>query len=237
MGKVIVEAKGVSKVFTSQDGHVRALSEIDLEIEEGSIFGIIGSSGAGKSTLVRTFNYLEKPTEGEIFVEGRELGSLTRKELLVMRHDMGMIFQNFNLLMQKNVLDNVLLPLYITGQKKPQAIERARELLALVGLSEKERAFPSQLSGGQQQRVAIARALANRPKILLCDEATSALDPQTTKSILELLNEINKKFNITVIIITHSMEVVRAICTDVAVIEKGRLEKVGPVKEVMKEGG
>ena len=231
--EAIVEVKGLSKVFTSQDGHVHALTDINLAVEKGSIFGIIGMSGAGKSTLVRCFNFLERPTEGEVRIEGRALEDLSRTELLALRTEIGMIFQNFNLLMQKNVLENVMLPLRITGLKKPEAVSRARELLSLVGLSEKERAYPSQLSGGQMQRVAIARALANRPKLLLCDEATSALDPQTTKSILELIRRINVEFGITVIIITHSMSVVHEICDHVAVIEKGRLERVGTVEEVM----
>ena len=229
----IVEVKNLSKVFLSKDGKVHALTDINLAVEEKSIFGIIGMSGAGKSTLVRCFNFLERPTEGEVRVEGKDLSVLTHKELLTMRTDIGMIFQNFNLLMQKNVIENVMLPLRITGTKREDAAKRARELLAIVGLEEKERAYPSQLSGGQMQRVAIARALANRPKILLCDEATSALDPQTTQSILALLKRINGEFGITVIIITHEMAVVREICDRVAVIEKGRLEKTGSVKEVL----
>ncbi|MBQ9632353.1 MAG: ATP-binding cassette domain-containing protein [Lachnospiraceae bacterium] len=229
----IVEVSGLSKVFTSKDGHVHALTDINLSVEEGSIFGIIGMSGAGKSTLVRCFNFLERPTEGEVRVDGRLLDTLSRKELLALRTEIGMIFQNFNLLMQKNVLENVILPLRIKGRKRQDCVDRARELLKIVGLEEKERSYPSQLSGGQMQRVAIARALANRPRILLCDEATSALDPQTTKSILELIRRINKEFGITVIIITHAMSVVREVCDTVAVIEKGRLVQVGEVEEVM----
>ena len=221
----------------TQDGHVHALTDINLSIEEGSIFGIIGMSGAGKSTLVRCFNFLEKPTDGEVRVEGKNLETLSRKELLNLRHDIGMIFQNFNLLMQKNVIENVMLPLKITGTSKAAAKERARELLKIVGLLEKERSYPAQLSGGQQQRVAIARALANRPKILLCDEATSALDPKTTKSILDLIRRINEEFGITVIIITHSMGVVREVCDRVAVLENGRLLRTGTVEEVMQDVG
>lgn len=229
----ILEVKNLSKVFTSQDGKVHALTDINLSISEGSIYGIIGMSGAGKSTLVRCFNYLEVPTEGDVYVDGRRLGDLTQRKLLELRTEIGMIFQSFNLLMQKNVLDNVILPLRIKGVEKEAAKTRAQKLLAEVGLSDKEKAYPSQLSGGQMQRVAIARALANNPRILLCDEATSALDPDTTKSILKLIKELNKKYGITVIIITHSMSVVKEVCNRVAVIEKGRLIRSGKTKEVM----
>ena len=175
-----IEVRHLTKTFTSRDARVDALKDINLEIEQGDIYGIIGMSGAGKSTLVRCLNYLEQPTEGEVLVEGRELGKMSEKELLKQRKDMAMIFQHFNLLMQKNVVDNVSFPLLIQGTKKKDARKRAKELLGIVGLEEKASAYPAQLSGGQKQRVAIARALASDPRILLCDEATSALDPQTT---------------------------------------------------------
>ena len=190
----IVEFKNVSKTFYTKNGPFQALNQINLAIQEGDIFGIIGLSGAGKSTLVRCINYLEVPTEGEVRIAGRDLGKMNQKELRRQRQEIGMIFQNFNLLMQRNVLDNICFPLEIAGVKKADARKRAEELLEIVGLSDKAKSYPSQLSGGQKQRVAIARALATNPKILLCDEATSALDPTTTKAILALLKEINQKF-------------------------------------------
>lgn len=228
----IIEVKNVSKTFTSKDGNVEALTDINLSVEKGCIYGIIGMSGAGKSTLVRCFNFLEKPTLGEVIVDGRNLESLSDKELRQERSEIGMIFQGFNLLMQKNVLKNVMFPLEINGISKDKAKKRAKELLGVVGLGDKENAYPAQLSGGQKQRVAIARALANNPKILLCDEATSALDPQTTHQILDLLKEINKDLGITIVIITHQMSVVREICHNVAIIEKGRLVENGSVEEI-----
>jgi len=227
-----IELKGVTKVFCVNGTYVTALKEISLAIEKGDIFGIIGMSGAGKSTLVRCLNYLEKPTQGEIYVEGEELGSLSSKQLRDRRSKIAMIFQHFNLLMQKNVLDNVAFPLMIRGEKKKAAREKAREYLKEVGLEEKEKAYPAQLSGGQKQRVAIARALVSNPHILLCDEATSALDPNTTKSILELLQEINCKYGITVVIITHQMEVIQKVCNKVAIIEQGELAEQGMMTEV-----
>ena len=230
MADIIV--KNLCKTFETKEGKVEALKNINLKIEEGSIYGIIGMSGAGKSTLVRCLNYLERPTSGEVIVEGKELGSLTEKEIGSLRSHIGMIFQNFNLLMQKTVIDNVCFPLRLKGVNKKEAYERARALLKTVGLSEKEKAYPAQLSGGQKQRVAIARALAMNPKILLCDEATSALDPQTTKSILKLLKSINEELNITIVIITHQMSVVREICDRVAVIEDGEIVEDGIVKDV-----
>lgn len=230
MADIIV--KNLCKTFETKEGKVEALKDINLKIEEGSIYGIIGMSGAGKSTLVRCLNYLERPTSGEVIVEGRELGSLTDKEIESLRSHIGMIFQHFNLLMQKTVIDNVCFPLTLQKVKKKEAYARARELLKVVGLSEKEKAYPAQLSGGQKQRVAIARALAMNPKILLCDEATSALDPQTTKSILKLLKSINEELNITIVIITHQMSVVREICDRVAVIEDGEIVEDGTVKDV-----
>lgn len=228
----IVKIENLYKTFHTKNGDINALKDINLSIEQGDIFGIIGLSGAGKSTLVRCINYLEKPTEGNVYFEGKALGSLTKKELLKARQSMGMIFQNFNLLEQRNSLKNVCYPLEIAGVPKAKAEERARELLKIVGLADREKSYPSQLSGGQKQRVAIARALATEPKILLCDEATSALDPTTTQSILDLLKEINKTMNVTVIIITHEMSVIEKICNKVAVIDKSQIVEFGEVKEI-----
>ena len=211
---------------------MEALQDISLQIEAGDIYGIIGMSGAGKSTLVRCLNYLERPTEGEVIIDGRNLADLSERELRAQRSSIAMIFQHFNLLMQKNVLDNVCFPMLIQGRKKSDARVRAMELLQTVGLAEKAKAYPAQLSGGQKQRVAIARALASDPKILLCDEATSALDPQTTASILELLREINRSFGITMVVITHQMSVIREICSHVAILEHGRLAEQGEVEEI-----
>ena len=232
MAQKMVEVRDLSKTFMAKDGRVDALRHINLEIDQGDIYGIIGMSGAGKSTLVRCLNYLEKPTEGQVFIEGQELGTLPDRELRKLRSSIGMIFQGFNLLMQKSVLDNICFPLQIQGVKKAEAVQKARSLLETVGLADKERAYPAQLSGGQKQRVAIARALACDPKILLCDEATSALDPQTTASILSLLKEINEATGITIIIITHQMSVVREICRKVAIIEKGELVEENLVEEI-----
>ena len=229
-----IEIKNLSKKFEIKGNSIVALDGINLNIEKGDIFGIIGMSGAGKSTLVRSINYLEKPTEGQVLVDGVDLSSLSEKELRKKRSEIGMIFQNFNLLEQKNVLDNVCFPLEITGVKKKEARERARELLRMVSLEDKEKAYSSQLSGGQKQRVAIARALATNPKILLCDEATSALDPQTTDAILTLLKRINEEMGITIVIITHQMSVVTEICNKVAIIDSGRLVEVGDVEKVFK---
>ncbi len=223
----------LTKEYETKDGKVTALSDMTLSVEAGEIYGIIGMSGAGKSTLVRTINYLEKPTDGKVFIGDRDLSLLSEKELREIRREIGMIFQGFNLLEQKNVLDNVCFPLEISGTRKKEARERARKLLAVVNLEDKEKAYPSQLSGGQKQRVAIARALATEPRILLCDEATSALDPQTTDSILRLLKNINSRLGITIVVITHQMSVVKKICTKVAVIEGGRLVKDGEVSEAV----
>ena len=228
----IVEVKHLSKTFTTKEGQVDALRDINLSIEKGDIYGIIGMSGAGKSTLVRCLNFLEVPTSGQVIVEGQDLGSLSDRELRALRSSIGMIFQSFNLLMQKSVIDNVCFPLQIQGIRKKDAVIKARELLKTVGLEDKEKAYPAQLSGGQRQRVAIARALACDPKIHLCDEATSALDPQTTASILDLLKKINAETGITIIIITHQMSVVREICNNVAIIEKGSLVENGLVEEI-----
>ncbi|QHI72726.1 methionine ABC transporter ATP-binding protein [Aminipila terrae] len=230
--KPVIEVKNVSKIFKSKTSNVEALKDINLEIQKGEIFGIIGMSGAGKSTLVRCLNYLEKPSEGSVLIEGEDLGKLTEKELRKKRTEISMIFQHFNLLMQKKVIDNIAFPLIIQGVKKREARKRAEQLLETVGLSDKANAYPVQLSGGQKQRVAIARALAVNPKILLCDEATSALDPQTTESILELLQEINYKYGITIVIITHEMAVVRKICTHVAIVEKGRIIEQGTMVDI-----
>ena len=230
MSEILIQ--NVSKTYSTKDGNVQALKNVNLSIEQGDIYGIIGMSGAGKSTLVRCINYLDEPTEGKIFIKGKELGSFSKKELRKQREDIGMIFQHFNLLMQKSVLENICFPLYIHGKKKTEARKRAKELLEIVGLSDKAKAYPAQLSGGQKQRVAIARALASNPKILLCDEATSALDPQTTASILDLLKEINQKFGITIVIITHQMSVVREICSHVAIMKSGEVVEDGKVSEI-----
>ena len=213
--------KDVSKTFETKDGSVQALKKVNLSIDSGDIYGIIGMSGAGKSTLVRCMNFLEVPSEGSVLIDGKSLSDFSAKELRKEREKIGMIFQHFNLLMQKNVLENVCFPLYIQGKSKKEARDKALELLEIVGLADKAKAYPAQLSGGQKQRVAIARALASDPQILLCDEATSALDPQTTSSILELLQNINRKFGITIVIITHQMSVVREICTHVAIMKDG----------------
>lgn len=224
----MIELQGVSKVF----GDFTALDHIDLTINDGEIFGIIGLSGAGKSTLVRCINYLETPTLGKVIIDGDELGTLSKKELLIKRRNIGMIFQGFNLLEQRNVLKNICFPLEIAGTPKSAAVKRARELLELVGLSDKERSYPSQLSGGQKQRVAIARALAAETKYLLCDEATSALDPDTTRSVLELLKRINRELGVTIIVITHEMKVIESICDRAAVIDGGKIAELATVKEL-----
>ena len=228
----MITLKNVSKTYETKDGTVHALQDVSLTINKGDIFGIIGMSGAGKSTLVRCLNFLERPTSGTVEIEGKDLSALSEKELRMERRGIAMIFQHFNLLMQKNVMDNVCFPLRIAGVSKADARKRAKELLEIVGLSDKAKAYPIQLSGGQKQRVAIARALASNPKILLCDEATSALDPQTTKSILALLKEINEKYGITIVIITHEMAVVREICNRVGIVGGGHLVETGEVLEV-----
>ena len=230
MAEILIQ--NLHKTFQTKDGTLEALKGIDLEIEAGDIYGIIGMSGAGKSTLVRCMNYLEIPTEGRVVVQGQDLRTLSAAQLRMQRQKMGMIFQHFNLLMQKNVVENICFPLTIQGVKKSQARKRALELLEIVGLADKAAAYPAQLSGGQKQRVAIARALASNPTILLCDEATSALDPQTTYSILELLKDINQKMGITIVIITHQMSVVREICNRVAIMKEGRVVEEGPVDQI-----
>ena len=230
--KPIIEIQNLSKTFITKDAKVDALRQIDLTIHKGDIFGIIGMSGAGKSTLVRCLNFLERPTEGTVLIEGQDLSKLRETELRKLRTQVAMIFQHFNLLMQRTVLDNICFPLEIIGQSRKDARVKAEELLEIVGLKDKAKAYPSQLSGGQKQRVAIARALATNPKILLCDEATSALDPTTTSSILKLLKEINEKYGITIVIITHQMSVVEEICSHVAIIDAGELAEHGTVNEV-----
>lgn len=229
MSESLIQVLNVSKTFKTKEGSVEALKDISLNIEKGDIFGIIGMSGVGKSTLVRCLNFLEKPTDGDVVIDGKSLGGMTEKELRKQRTDVAMIFQHFNLLMQSTVLDNVLFPMRIN--KRPNK-KKAMELLKEVGLEDKASAYPAQLSGGQQQRVAIARALANDPRILLCDEATSALDPKTTGEVLNLLKKINETHGITIVIITHSMSVVQEICNRVAIIDKGRVAEVGDVLEV-----
>lgn len=231
-GESIIRLYGLGKEFKGAQGAVRALTDINLEIIKGEIFGIIGLSGAGKSTLVRCMNFLETPTEGEVYYDGRPLSEMSPGELRRTRQSMGMIFQQFNLLEQRNVLRNVCFPMEIAGTPKAEARERARGLLKLVGLLEKEAAYPVQLSGGQKQRVAIARAMATNPKVILCDEATSALDPNTTKSILELLKEINQRMGITIVIITHEMSVIEAICDRVAIIGDSHIAEIGQVSRI-----
>lgn len=228
----MIEIQHLSKVFPSAAGDITALSDINLTVTDGEIFGIIGLSGAGKSTLVRCMNLLERPTEGRVIVDGNDLMMLSKKELLKVRQSIGMIFQSFNLLEQRNVLANVCYPLEIAGVPKEDAKKRATELIDMVGLSERIRSYPSQLSGGQKQRVAIARALATNPKYLLCDEATSALDPNTTASILELLRDINRTMGVTIVVITHEMKVIDRICDRVAVIDQSKIAEIGNVSEV-----
>ena len=228
----MIEIKNLGKSYQTKDGLVEALNDVTLTIQDGDIFGIIGMSGAGKSTLVRCINMLEKPTQGEIIIDNVNIGKLSKKDLRKARRDITMIFQGFNLLEQRNVIDNVCFPLELIKVKPADRKKRALELLDLVGLGDKANVNPSQLSGGQKQRVAIARALATNPKILLCDEATSALDPKTTHQILDLIKEINKKLGITVIIITHQMNVVIEACNKVAILDGGIVAEEGYVNEV-----
>ena len=228
----MIEIKNLYKTFHTKAGDVDALKNINLTINDGDIYGIIGMSGAGKSTLVRCINMLERPTGGQVIIDGKNMELLSDKELREARRDITMIFQSFNLLMQRNCLKNVCFPMELAGVKKAEAEKRAMELLELVGLPDKAKAYPAQLSGGQQQRVAIARALATNPKVLLCDEATSALDPNTTHSILSLIRDINKKLGITCVIITHQMSVVEEVCTHVAILDRGEVAEVGTVGAV-----
>ncbi len=228
----IIEIKKLNKTFTNGSSSFVALDNIDLSVNKGDIFGIIGLSGAGKSTLVRCINLLEKPTEGSVVVDGLDITTLSERDLRTARKSIGMIFQEFNLLMQRTALDNICFPLELAGYSRRESKERARELLEIVGIPEKENSYPSQLSGGQKQRVAIARALANNPKVLLCDEATSALDPTTTQSILALIKRLNRQLGITVVIITHEMKVVEQICSHVAIIADSNIVETGTVEEV-----
>lgn len=228
----MIELKNVSKTFDSGTGEVDALKNVSLTIEDGDIYGIIGMSGAGKSTLVRCINLLERPTSGEVIVNGEHLDTMSPSQLRAARRDITMIFQHFNLLMQRTCLKNICFPMEISGVKKADAEKKARELLELVGLPDKADAYPAQLSGGQKQRIAIARALATNPKVLLCDEATSALDPKTTRQILELIKDINAKLGITVVIITHQMSVVKEVCSHVAILDDGCVAEEGLVAAV-----
>ena len=228
----MIELKNVSKTFDSGTGEVDALKNVSLTIEDGDIYGIIGMSGAGKSTLVRCINLLERPTSGEVVVNGEHLDTMSPSQLRAARRDITMIFQHFNLLMQRTCLKNICFPMEISGVKKTDAEKKARELLELVGLPDKADAYPAQLSGGQKQRIAIARALATNPKVLLCDESTSALDPKTTRQILELIKDINAKLGITVVIITHQMSVVKEVCNHVAILDDGCVAEEGLVAAV-----
>ena len=228
----MIKLSHIEKVYDSPSGPVKALKDISLHIKEGEIYGIIGLSGAGKSTLVRCINLLERPTSGEVIVDGKDMMALSNSELREARMDIGMIFQHFNLLSSATVFDNIAFPLTLANTPKVKITAKVTELLELVGLADKADKYPSQLSGGQKQRVGIARALASEPKVLLCDEATSALDPQTTKAILELIKDINEKLKLTVVVITHEMQVIKDICDKVAVIEKGLIAENGPVLEV-----
>lgn len=228
----MIEIKDLTKEFQTADGTVEALRNVNLNIQDGDIYGIIGMSGAGKSTLVRCINMLERPTKGQVLIDGQDIAKLSDKELRAVRRDVTMIFQGFNLLMQRTCLKNICFPLELIGMDKEKAKKRALELLDVVGLPDKANAYPAQLSGGQQQRIAIARALATDPKVLLCDEATSALDPKTTHAILELIRDINERLGITVIIITHQMSVVEEICSRVAILDSGSVVEEGVVSEV-----
>ncbi len=232
MSETIIQVKDLCKTFGAGDGSVEALHNINLDIQKGEIFGIIGLSGAGKSTLVRCINLLERPSSGQVIFDGQELTALSEKNLRKARQSMSMIFQSFNLLMQRTALENICFPLELTGTKKPAARERARELLEIVGLPDKADAYPVQLSGGQKQRIAIARALASDPQVLLCDAATSALDPTTTQSILTLLRELNRDLGVTVVVITHEMRVVEQICSRVAILDQGVIQEQGFVSEI-----
>ena len=230
----IIEIRHLSKIFGTGENQVAALQDVSLAVKPGEIFGIIGLSGAGKSTLVRCINLLEHPNEGAVLFHGQDLTNLKEKQLRMQRRKISMIFQSFNLLDQRNCLDNICFPLELAGVSKKEARKRAMELLETVGLPDKANAYPVQLSGGQKQRIAIARALASDPEVLLCDEATSALDPKTTDQILQLLQKINRERGITVIIITHQMSVIEQICHQVAILDSGRVAEIGAVEEVFR---
>ncbi|MBM7687780.1 methionine ABC transporter ATP-binding protein [Enterococcus ureilyticus] len=231
----LIELQQVQKQFSGKNGQVTAVKDVSLSVEQGDIYGIVGYSGAGKSTLVRLLNGLELPTQGEVIIQGKNIAQLTNKGLRQFRKKIGMIFQHFNLLWSRTILENIMLPLELANVPKQVRKERAQELLDLVGLKGRGDAYPSQLSGGQKQRVGIARALANNPEILLCDEATSALDPQTTDEVLDLLLEINQTLNLTIVLITHEMHVIRKICNKVAVMELGQIVEEGDVLEVFRQ--
>lgn len=228
----MIELKNISKIFPTAEGELHALTDVTLTIGDGEVYGIVGMSGAGKSTLVRCINLLERPTSGQVVIDGADLCAMDQKALIAQRRSISMIFQQFNLLMQRTCLRNICFPMEIAKVKRADAEQRARELLETVGLPDKADAYPAQLSGGQKQRVAIARALASDPKILLCDEATSALDPKTTRDILRLIKDINQRLGITVVVITHEMAVVEEICTHVAILDHGRVMETGTVEEV-----
>ncbi|MFC0417870.1 methionine ABC transporter ATP-binding protein [Cytobacillus solani] len=230
----MISIKKVQKIYPSQKGQVKAVDNVNLEINEGEIFGVIGYSGAGKSTLIRMLNGLELPTEGTVVVANNEVSKIKGSKLRRARQEISMIFQHFNLLWSRTVRQNISFPLEIAGVSKRERAKRVDELIKLVGLEGREDAYPSQLSGGQKQRVGIARALANNPKVLLCDEATSALDPQTTDAILDLLVDINRRLGLTIVLITHEMHVIRKICHRVAVMEDGKVVEMGPVLDVFK---
>jgi len=232
MAEPIIQLKHLTKRFGGGENEVRALEDVSIEVRAGEIFGVIGLSGAGKSTLVRCINLLERPTAGEVIVDGRDMLRLTEKELRRARQSIGMIFQSFNLLMQRTALDNICFPLELAGTPRREAVRRAGELLELVDLAGRAGAYPAQLSGGQKQRVAIARTLATSPRVLLCDEATSALDPKTTRDILRLIQDINKRLGITVVVITHEMKVIEEICARVAILDHGHLAETGTVEEI-----
>ncbi|HHW37806.1 MAG TPA: methionine ABC transporter ATP-binding protein [Bacillales bacterium] len=231
----MITLKKVEKVFKTKSGEVKAVDHVDLQINQGEIYGIIGYSGAGKSTLIRLLNRLEQATSGSVEVAGQDLTKIRGAQLRKARQEIGMIFQHFNLLWSRTVRENIAFPLEIAGVEKAERMKRVDELIKLVGLEGREDAYPSQLSGGQKQRVGIARALANRPKVLLCDEATSALDPQTTDQILDLLVDINKKLGLTIVLITHEMHVIRKICHNVSVMENGKVVEQGSVMEVFRK--
>ena len=228
----MIELRNVGKVYHARDGEHRALDNVSLTIEDGDIFGIIGASGAGKSTLVRHINLLERPTEGRIIIDGKDVTFYQGKELRELRKNIGMIFQHFSLFQQRTVLQNVTFPLEVRGEARAAREQRARELLGLVGLADKEKRYPSELSGGQQQRVAIARALANEPRYMLCDEATSALDSRTTIQVLDLLQRVNRELGVTMVVITHSLDVARQICNRISVIDEGVIVEEGKTEDV-----
>ena len=228
----MIELRNVSKTFPTAEGGLHALTDVSLTIDDGEVYGIVGMSGAGKSTLVRCINLLERPTSGQVLIDGADLCAMKHRELIAQRRSISMIFQQFNLLMQRTCLKNICFPMEIAKVKKADAERRARELLEVVGLPDKADAYPAQLSGGQKQRIAIARALACDPKILLCDEATSALDPKTTRDILRLVKDINRRLGITVVVITHEMAVVEEICTHVAILDHGHVMETGTVEQV-----